>query len=329
MEDIQDKGTYRVQIQGGRLDGEGFEVGDGGLTAGRSMDCDIVLEDRSISRRHLRFYLKDGYCYVQDMGSRNGFLVQGKRTQHQCLRDGDVVDVGYCKFLFHSEGSWKDRETAAEIVDQVQELEEDAKRPREYIKAPPHPYAAAALVFAALAFWFWAFALGAAVLAVVALVDIRRKARHRGVPLAGGALLLAALAVALNAWLKGADLPYNADAAAKACRENLMRIGEALNRYTADNDGRYPLSLEALYPDHVRRKERLWCPAAPGAQEIGRGYLFAAAGAEKLPPQAVVLCDASPENHGRTGGFVLRANGEIQWLPAKDLELLLMDLRGR
>jgi len=326
FDEIQDQGTYHIEIKDGELDGQTFEVGPGGLTIGRSLDCDVSIGDRSISRRHVRFLLDDGYCYAEDMGSHNGFLVNGERTHRQCLRDSDVVDLGYCKLIFHSSGSWRERETAGEIVEEVQELEEDARTPRQIIKAPLHPYALMAPLFAVLAFWFWAFALGAVVLAALTALEIKRKARHRGMALAGAAVVLALAAIASNLWLTGGDV---AGASAKRCRGNLERIAGALERYAEQNEGRYPKSLEDLYPNYMRKKERLLCPGTGPGEEAGRGYLFPAAGQERLPAEAVLVCDDSLENHGGEGGFVLRADGEVEWMPRDEMLVLLGDLKGR
>jgi two-component system, NtrC family, response regulator AtoC len=44
----------------------------GTLVLGRSQECDIRLDHRSISRKHLRFHMHDGCVEVEDISSRNG-----------------------------------------------------------------------------------------------------------------------------------------------------------------------------------------------------------------------------------------------------------------
>ena len=330
-EEIKDTGRYYVEVQEGYLNGESFEIGTKGLTVGRALDCNVVLADKSISRHHARFYVKDGYCYVDDMGSRNGFTVRGERTQHQCLRNGDLVDLGYCKFVFHSEGTLRERATSDEIVEEVKEWEEAAKQPREVLRLPLHPYAIIAPLFGVATFLFWGFAFGAVVLAAVALVEIYRKGQHRGTPLAIGGVALAAVGAAWSLWFTGAgpSLPPEAGPSAEKCRENLVHIADALQRYADKNEGRYPKSLEELYPAYVRTKERLSCPGVRSDAEAGMSYAFPAAGRENLPGDAVAVCDSSADNHEGSGGLVLRVNGQIEWLSARELQHVLAEVKER
>lgn len=47
------------------------------IVIGRSSECDLVLEDRFLSRRHTRLFQLDGDWMVEDMGSRNGTILNG------------------------------------------------------------------------------------------------------------------------------------------------------------------------------------------------------------------------------------------------------------
>jgi pSer/pThr/pTyr-binding forkhead associated (FHA) protein len=67
---------------------------------GRATDVDFVIEDPGASRRHLRVSRAgDGYV-VEDLGSRNGTLVNGARVQRQSLTDGDQIRVGGTEIVF-------------------------------------------------------------------------------------------------------------------------------------------------------------------------------------------------------------------------------------
>jgi pSer/pThr/pTyr-binding forkhead associated (FHA) protein len=67
---------------------------------GRSSDVDFVLEDPGASRRHLRVSRAgDGYV-AEDLGSRNGTLVNGARIQRHALTDGDLIRVGATELVF-------------------------------------------------------------------------------------------------------------------------------------------------------------------------------------------------------------------------------------
>jgi hypothetical protein len=63
-------------------------------TIGRWEDNDIVVDDRWVSRYHARIYRKDDHYVIEDLSSKNGTLVNGRRiTERTVLSDGDQVQV--------------------------------------------------------------------------------------------------------------------------------------------------------------------------------------------------------------------------------------------
>ena len=64
------------------------------LTIGRSADCDIVLDDRQVSRMHARIqWVKDHY-EIEDLGSKNGTHLNGRGLfGPQPLTDGDEIQI--------------------------------------------------------------------------------------------------------------------------------------------------------------------------------------------------------------------------------------------
>jgi len=70
------------------------------LTVGRSADCDLVLGQDEVSRRHARF-VRDGDRYeVYDLGSVNGTLVNGRRADRHDLAVGDVIAIESFQLTF-------------------------------------------------------------------------------------------------------------------------------------------------------------------------------------------------------------------------------------
>jgi pSer/pThr/pTyr-binding forkhead associated (FHA) protein len=63
------------------------------LVAGRSRECEILLNQAEISRRHAMFVREDGCYEVRDLESINGFLVNGEKTRDRTLEVGDVVKI--------------------------------------------------------------------------------------------------------------------------------------------------------------------------------------------------------------------------------------------
>jgi predicted component of type VI protein secretion system len=64
------------------------------ITIGRSADCDIVLDDRQVSRLHARILWRgDGY-ELEDLASKNGTHLNGRDVEgRQPLRDGDEIQI--------------------------------------------------------------------------------------------------------------------------------------------------------------------------------------------------------------------------------------------
>jgi len=64
-------------------------------TIGRALSCDIVVNDRLVSREHARLIVRDTTATVVDLGSTNGSYVNESRVQGSCeLRDADLVIIG-------------------------------------------------------------------------------------------------------------------------------------------------------------------------------------------------------------------------------------------
>jgi CheY-like chemotaxis protein len=67
---------------------------------GRHRDCAHRLEDNLISRHHCAFSVRGGRVCVEDLGSRNGTLLNGEPVQGRCaIKDGDQLDLAHLRFL--------------------------------------------------------------------------------------------------------------------------------------------------------------------------------------------------------------------------------------
>lgn len=61
-------------------------------TIGRSPDCDIVILDEYVSRKHAQIFIKDGKAYIKDLLSSNGTFFQERPVlqQMQIEEDGTL-----------------------------------------------------------------------------------------------------------------------------------------------------------------------------------------------------------------------------------------------
>lgn len=72
-----------------------LEVPPGEFLIGRSPDCQLSLDDPLVSRRHAILVVHPDAVFIEDLASRNGILVNGKRIQSPTrVSDGDQITVG-------------------------------------------------------------------------------------------------------------------------------------------------------------------------------------------------------------------------------------------
>ena len=72
---------------------------------GRGTEADIRLPDTGVSRKHVDVVLDGGTATVEDLGSTNGTLVNGRRVSRQALVDGDVIRIGHSVLVYRQDGA--------------------------------------------------------------------------------------------------------------------------------------------------------------------------------------------------------------------------------
>ncbi len=84
-----------------RYEGRATLLGSEGVVLGRSRDCDVVISDENVSRRHAEVRPSGGAWIVRDLGSTNGIRVNGSRVSGaQPLRPGDTIELGQSAVTF-------------------------------------------------------------------------------------------------------------------------------------------------------------------------------------------------------------------------------------
>jgi hypothetical protein len=81
--------------------GELFQL-KGRCVVGKAPDCDVCLNDPSISGRHAEFIAGRAGFRVNDLGSTNGTYVNDKKITSADLVDNDSVRLGRTNFKFKS-----------------------------------------------------------------------------------------------------------------------------------------------------------------------------------------------------------------------------------
>lgn len=70
------------------------------MTIGRSPDADIQVRQKWISRQHARIVMDDNMVMIEDLGSKNGILINNRAVHAGELHDQDVVEIGDTQFQF-------------------------------------------------------------------------------------------------------------------------------------------------------------------------------------------------------------------------------------
>jgi diguanylate cyclase (GGDEF)-like protein len=80
--------------------GTRYPISDAPLVIGRASDCDIRINDHSVSRRHARIQPGADGFYAVDLQSTNGTYINDIPASMYKLKDGDYLRVGNCIYRF-------------------------------------------------------------------------------------------------------------------------------------------------------------------------------------------------------------------------------------
>jgi pSer/pThr/pTyr-binding forkhead associated (FHA) protein len=94
------RGPALVVRSGGGRAGESFVPAGPRTLIGRSPDCDVFLDDVTVSRRHAELLSENGRFTIRDLGSLNGTFVNRRRIESVELEDDDEVQIGKYRLTF-------------------------------------------------------------------------------------------------------------------------------------------------------------------------------------------------------------------------------------
>ena len=98
-------GVIRLYVHG-NLERE-YPLGAKPLVIGRSTECDVILPNSAISRRHAKVIAGDSVAVVKDLGSAHGIQVDGQAIQEYELRSRDQFSILQYQFKFTSAADYK------------------------------------------------------------------------------------------------------------------------------------------------------------------------------------------------------------------------------
>ncbi len=94
------EGPALVVRQGGGRAGESFHPTGERTRIGRSPECEIFLDDVTVSRNHAVLIARANGYAVEDQGSLNGTFVNRRRIDTAVLQGGDELQIGKYRMTF-------------------------------------------------------------------------------------------------------------------------------------------------------------------------------------------------------------------------------------
>jgi general secretion pathway protein A len=103
----------------------------GRLLIGRTVDNDIQIESKFISRHHCQITTTADGSVLEDLNSTNGVYVKSKRIRRHHLNDGDVIVLGKHEIMYLDERSARARAHQHEATGDHEAIEESAEESGE------------------------------------------------------------------------------------------------------------------------------------------------------------------------------------------------------
>ena len=104
-----------------------YQLNKDRTTVGRKPSCDIHLEDPTVTGEHAVF-LRLQHFYIEDMGSTNGVILNGKQVSKRQLNSGDIIRIGRHEFKFIDETSEFDKTVLINPIRTIEKKTEVAKK---------------------------------------------------------------------------------------------------------------------------------------------------------------------------------------------------------
>ena len=98
---VSKTGFYFIQKKNNRA----IPINDG-IIIGRGNDCKIVIKDERISSNHLKIVVSDDECFIVDLETKNGTIVNGQKipsNEKFKLYHNDILQLGRYQFQFVDE----------------------------------------------------------------------------------------------------------------------------------------------------------------------------------------------------------------------------------
>lgn len=80
-----------------------YKLDSDSVSLGRNPQCDIFLNDMTVSRTHAEIYREGDTFVIKDVDSFNGVWVNNQNVELKTLKSGDFIQIGKFAFVFDDE----------------------------------------------------------------------------------------------------------------------------------------------------------------------------------------------------------------------------------
>lgn len=92
-----------LRVVRGPQTGVAFRLGNTALSVGRSPQCDVFLNDMTVSREHAVIEPKEGGYVIRDVNSFNGVWVNNENVDVRKLVANDIIQIGAFCLLYQED----------------------------------------------------------------------------------------------------------------------------------------------------------------------------------------------------------------------------------
>lgn len=96
------RGKPSLTVTKGPLQGQVFDLDPLPVVIGRDPDCDLFLNNMTVSRRHAIIEKDGDRIVLKDLDSLNGTWIDGRISEQAELADGTLVQIGTFSMRYHS-----------------------------------------------------------------------------------------------------------------------------------------------------------------------------------------------------------------------------------
>ncbi len=100
-----------LKVVSGPDRGKIHHIGEGDSLVGRGLDCQIVLADPAVSRKHFQLRRSGDQVVLEDLGGPNGTKVNSDKRARQVLEPGDQIEVGMSVLEYQVDGMGKRKDS--------------------------------------------------------------------------------------------------------------------------------------------------------------------------------------------------------------------------